>query len=251
MPDAENAASQILEHDLCVGVHLNITYGKPLMPAASVPTLVNENGEFHSHTELSARLRWRKVRPRDIEREFGRQIERVLEFGITPTHLDTHHHMHVWLAVVRAMKRVATRYGIRKLRTLRTADLFFGDTVAGHGIRDRLERWQKRYVGLRLTTGGFRTPLALMKPGVFRRPNTTNPGDAGIEDWIYLIERMGAMAGPDVFEICCHPAQVDDALPGWSSFLHEREESLAILTSGELKEAVARSGVRLISYREL
>lgn len=250
MPDSENAATQIQANGLDVGVHLNITDGKPLMPATSVPTLVNEKREFYSCTDLRARLRWRRVSRRDIEKEFCRQIERALDLGILPSHLDTHHHIHAWLTVAKAMKQAAARHKIRKLRTLRTADLFFRDSVVGNGIRDRMERWQKRYAGYRLTTGGFQTPLALMKPGVFRRPNLAIPGEAGIEDWIYLIERIGRLAGFDVFEIPCHPAQMDDALPRWSSFFHGREEDLNTLTSGKLKEAMARSGVQLISYRD-
>ena len=54
MPDAERAAdlSRPLKA-LGVGVHLNLTEGRPLTDSALLPDLVDESGEFFPHETLA------------------------------------------------------------------------------------------------------------------------------------------------------------------------------------------------------
>src|SRR4051812_6525064 len=75
--------------NLQVGVHLVLTCGKPLL--TDVPSLVNDNGSFKPISEL-------KDQPMlsldELAREWSAQIEKFLETGLTPTHFDSHHHVH-------------------------------------------------------------------------------------------------------------------------------------------------------------
>jgi predicted glycoside hydrolase/deacetylase ChbG (UPF0249 family) len=251
MPDAENGAEQVAAHGLNVGVHLNLTNGRPLMPAEAVPSIVTKGGEFLSNGELHARFREGKASLEEIELECNRQVERTIELGIRPTHVDTHHHMHSWFPLAKVIKRVAARHGIRKIRTLRTADVYFGGTAAGNSREDQRARRRKRYDGFKLTLGGFRTPLALMKRGAFEMPENRSTGRRYHDEWIYLIEKLGELGRPGVYEIPCHPAYSDAALANLSNWSNSREAELAALTSDEVKDAVARSGIQLISYAEL
>ena len=44
---------------LDVGIHLNLCQGSPVLPAKSVPSLVDSTGKFHSPGEMGRRLvRW-------------------------------------------------------------------------------------------------------------------------------------------------------------------------------------------------
>ena len=79
---------------LSFGVHLTLVNEMPGYrwgPVASkdaVPSIVNPDGFFLSHAEIP-RL-YAQANLGDVEREFRAQIERVLGFGLQPTHLDWH-----------------------------------------------------------------------------------------------------------------------------------------------------------------
>src|SRR5438445_686312 len=81
---------------ISVGVHLNISQGKPVSPAARISRLVNERGELHlSPFRLWMRILTRKIALEEIRTEFRAQILKVFDAGLTPTHLDGHLHVHI------------------------------------------------------------------------------------------------------------------------------------------------------------
>jgi predicted glycoside hydrolase/deacetylase ChbG (UPF0249 family) len=51
-----------------------------------------------------------------VEKEFTRQVQKVVDAGLRPSHLDTHKHTHLFPQVMSAMVRVARRYDIHWLR---------------------------------------------------------------------------------------------------------------------------------------
>lgn len=76
------------------GVHLTLVNEMPgyrwgpVASKDSVPSIVNPDGFFLAHSEIPKLYAQAKLE--DVEREFRAQIERVLSFGIQPTHLDWH-----------------------------------------------------------------------------------------------------------------------------------------------------------------
>lgn len=76
------------------GVHLTLVNEMPgyrwgpVAPTDQVPSLVNSDGYFRAHAEIPALYRVAALD--EVEREFRAQIERVLRFGLKPTHLDWH-----------------------------------------------------------------------------------------------------------------------------------------------------------------
>jgi predicted glycoside hydrolase/deacetylase ChbG (UPF0249 family) len=53
----------------------------------------------------------------EIFREYSLQIEKVLDQHIKITHLDHHHHLHVYLPSLLAIVKAAKKYKIGKVRT--------------------------------------------------------------------------------------------------------------------------------------
>jgi len=90
MPAILQAAELAKKHPtLGVGLHLNITCGKPLTSAKS---LVNGNGFFNKPKENPDVAHFKKE---EIRQEFLAQYEEFLRiFGRRPTHLDTHLYAH-------------------------------------------------------------------------------------------------------------------------------------------------------------
>ena len=74
---------------LPVGVHLNLTLGRPVSDPAEIPDLVTAEGLFMKREHWPAALPIEQVRL-----ELQRQVRLVRELGGQPTHLDSHHHVH-------------------------------------------------------------------------------------------------------------------------------------------------------------
>ena len=98
---------------LSVGLHFNLTYGRPLSPPADVPTLIGEDGRFPARPDWAAG---------EVEAELARQFEAYRRTGLPLTHLDAHHFIDDTSEVVFAwLADLARRVGV-PLRTRRRRD---------------------------------------------------------------------------------------------------------------------------------
>ncbi|MET3847546.1 ChbG/HpnK family deacetylase [Paenibacillus sp. OAE614] len=105
LADAVHAARSL--PGLGVGLHFNLTYGRPLSDPAAVPSLVRENGVF-----LDGKIR-RSRNAADVAAELDAQWNRFLETSLFPTHLDSHQLLHQEDPVIyRVMAELACRHRI-------------------------------------------------------------------------------------------------------------------------------------------
>ncbi|MEY8349392.1 chitin disaccharide deacetylase [Bacillus cereus] len=128
MPGTWHAVRLAKEHKtLGVGVHLVLTAGKPLL--SDVPSLISADGFFHKQGVV----REGNINPEEVEREWTAQIEKFLSYGLTPTHLDSHHHVHSLLILHDVLERLATKYDVpirrcEQERAVRPfSDVFYSD----------------------------------------------------------------------------------------------------------------------------
>lgn len=79
----------------------------------------------------------RKVNPEEVEREWTAQIEKFLSYGLKPTHLDSHHHVHGLPILHDVLERLAATYNVpirrcEEERAVRPfSDLFYSDFLCG------------------------------------------------------------------------------------------------------------------------
>ena len=82
--------------NLPLGLHLNLSEGRPLSPRDEVPSLVDEDGRLLGKAGLWAACADGAVRPSDVAREANVQLRQfALLVGRSPTHVDGHQHAHV------------------------------------------------------------------------------------------------------------------------------------------------------------
>jgi hypothetical protein len=74
------------------GLHLTITaewdnfkWGG-VLPSTEIPSLINSEGYFYASVEEVVA----NATPEDVEKEIRAQVQRAIDFGINPTHLDSH-----------------------------------------------------------------------------------------------------------------------------------------------------------------
>ena len=101
---------------LGIGVHLVLDEYEPVLPPSQIPRLVDSNGRFFSRGQQY----WRMVSDSRIKsellREWEAQISRILNAGITLTHIDGHGHCHAHPAAADLVLQLSARYGIAHVR---------------------------------------------------------------------------------------------------------------------------------------
>ena len=105
-----------------VGLHINLTYDKPLTdPIKRYRIFCDDdglfNGAFHSKTVTRLWL------PSDVKAavatEISAQIRKYLEQGYTMMHADSHHHVHTDFAITPIVVALLREYGFRTMRISR------------------------------------------------------------------------------------------------------------------------------------
>jgi len=115
--DYERAIKIAKEHlKLQVGVHLNITWGKPNQNPDNVQTLINSDGVFFDLKNFIKKYLSMKISLDQIFLEFRSQIESVIENSIYPSHLDSHQHIHLFPAIYKIVKKLSLDYNIPWVR---------------------------------------------------------------------------------------------------------------------------------------
>ncbi len=107
-PYTDEAIALAKEHNLKnVGIHLNLTYGKSVLPASEVPSLVDDQGVFHYVCMLGYYTQYL-----DAKKELRAQIEKFLASGLTPTHIDHHHYFNEIPNILKAYHELAKEYNL-------------------------------------------------------------------------------------------------------------------------------------------
>lgn len=135
-PGAVEAMQMLGAHpDIAFGVHLTVIndldtyrYG-PLAPRDTVPSLVDESGNFYREGRMQEFLALARVD--ELEVEFRTQIETVRSAGLKPTHLDWHCLHSGGRADIFDMTRgLAKEYGL----AVRVAQLPLNEKVQREGL---------------------------------------------------------------------------------------------------------------------
>ncbi len=250
MPAAEYAAEVVRSTpELGVGVHVNLTEGKPIAPADRIPGLLDETGSFPGNAAQSKNL-WRAGHlAKQIEIEIDAQIERAISLGITPTHCDSHHGIHKLPVVRRALAKVLLRRGIPKARTpLSRHRKIPGSPLSGwipwlkHNLRRAPSIAFHMWSHLQLRRAGIRTPnwKATRSMGV------PCSGDATSE---FIACISAAPVGYS--EILIHPGYLgEDENP---SEWHRRTwaEDTPLCQDPGVRKKIEELGLELVSFRDL
>lgn len=98
-----------------IGAHLCLNDELPLSPPGEIPSLVS-GGRLLPYRDMALRLLSGRIEPGEVYLEWKRQIEALLAAGLSPDHLDTHNHVHLYPALFRVLVHLAEEYGINAIR---------------------------------------------------------------------------------------------------------------------------------------
>jgi hopanoid biosynthesis associated protein HpnK len=236
---------------LGVGVHLNLTQGRPVSAASQVPSIVTPEGYFYPGPGfLARRVLTRKVNPRDVETELRSQIEKIASAGVHITHMDSHKHVHLLPSIFNVVVRLAREYGINGVRCpVEPAASALGPLRAGSKVWP--QRTKQYLLGRALSTLAVRQVKKVADAGLYRPERFCGLSQTGFLDTA-ILEQLLRKLPNGTSELMCHPGYVDEALLGTPTRLHsQRETEVEALTNANIRQLVAELGIELISYDRL
>ncbi|MBN1179632.1 MAG: carbohydrate deacetylase [Anaerolineae bacterium] len=226
---------------LGIGVHLNLTAGRPLLPAADVPTLVDETGHFYPIRALTPRLD--DLDRAQVEAELTAQIERLRAWGTTPTHLDAHHHLlYLTPDLFRILLVLAERYAL---------PIRYPWPCGALPAQDLSALAEAHRVAPDALPQVIAACNALLEGSQVRAPERCVLTFYGAGATLGHLLDVIAGLPEGISEVMCHPGFVDAALQASSGYGEGRERELAILTDPALKEALREAGVQLVDFSAL
>jgi len=236
---------------LGVGVHLAIVGGRPVAPLNKVASLVDRSGLLRrTLSDLILELVRGRMNPWEIEIEFNAQIERVLDAGIVPTHVDTHKHSQIVGPVAKALARSANKFGIKRVRFPfeKISDYW----LAGDAARANRRVYMKQFLQASTTAYRARSFKKLAARAGLKTPDRFfGVSLTGLLDSAAMINVV-RMIGAGTSELMCHPAVHDDSLERAATRLKsQRQRELDALTDPRVRDAMRENRIELISFREL
>jgi predicted glycoside hydrolase/deacetylase ChbG (UPF0249 family) len=248
MPSAEYAVSRAKAFpNLSIGLHLNLTEGKPLTDPDKVDNLIDSNGNFLSASKQRRNLISNEKAKEQVYRELEAQLKRALDLGVHITHFDSHNGTHKKPAVLNAIIKLHKLYGIPAART--NNGLYWTDPNAN--IFCKLEktllnfiRFQRAYsrtaAHLIMRRNGLLTPDRLIILGYL----IPSPPKKGLKERV--LQCLKSL--PDgISEIGFHPKS-----DGQSSESFEFSESDAkVLCDSDIKNCIKENNIELISFSDL
>jgi predicted glycoside hydrolase/deacetylase ChbG (UPF0249 family) len=198
--------------ELGVGLHFTLTLGKPV---GQLPSLTRDG--------LLGKWLWERASAgtlplAEIADELECQYTRFITlFGAPPTHIDSHHHVHMLADLFPLVADFASKKGV-PMRVDR--DEVQRHTLATDGV---------------LSSSGFSSAFY---------------GEAISSSLFTTILDESLQRKEDSLEVMCHPAFVDNGLMT-SNYCYPRLEELEVLTQPALKWAIAERNFRLGTFRDL
>lgn len=225
---------------LGVGIHFTLANGNPILPPNEIPSLVTEEGIFHAdYVKFLKRYLSGKISLAEVRSELAAQLEKISRAGLTPTHVDSHQHLHHVPGIVEIVLDLAAASGIKAMRVANTK-LFDGelDSIG-------------KFVG-RLGLGS----LAKFATHAAHKRNFATPehfagivaGESVSENFMLkLIENLR----DGTTEVMLHPGTDNKILQDFCEWDHNFEEELAAVTSPRVMNLLAEKNISAINFADL
>ncbi len=232
--------------ELRVGLHINLTVGRPLSGRLAASLVDPESGRFLSLARLLGRAMGRRVLYRHVYDEVHAQFARATDSGIALTHMDGHEHVHLLPVVASAVRDIAPRFGVSRIR------------APFESLRHR--PWRLRAtsvkIALRLAAlaGQLSTPQLREPRNVRQTSRAVRVRGISLQGGGAFSERLqhDLQSLPlGTTELIVHPGYVDATLADLDNYLAPREIERAALTSEIVRSLLRSLPIRLATFATL
>lgn len=102
--------------NVSVGIHWNVTTGKPLLETKKIKSLVDKNGNFFGIIEFKKRMRLGKIQKKDLISELDAQYNLFYKYCGKPDYWNTHENSAIGVRSFRIFGDYAKKNGINSTR---------------------------------------------------------------------------------------------------------------------------------------
>lgn len=196
-----------------LGIHLTLSFKKPILPSNEVKTIVDEQGNFYRRINEVQK----NFSMDEVEKELRAQMDKFFETGLKLNHIDGHHHFYVYNNdIYNLVMDLAKEYKV----PMRSCGHLFNDKLKSNGVE---------------STDYFY--------GEFYDEKVS-------EDTIINI--LEKHKDEDcTLELMSHPAIVDEDLVNFTTYSYKRESELSVLTSKRLLNYIEENNIELISFKAI
>jgi predicted glycoside hydrolase/deacetylase ChbG (UPF0249 family) len=225
---------------LDVGVHLTLVEERPLSDPRDLGRLVGSDGNFASgYGDLVPRVLSGAVSQAEVRRELTAQVERVVQAGLRPSHINGHQHVHLLPRVWPVVLELAHRFAIPWVRIPR-----FGPIASGSPS---------------LVVTAFRLGLNLLQSwrrggglGPMRSPDCTPAlGFAGHLSAERILRAVKDAPRGRIAELVTHPGVGSVELKARYGWGFDWSGETDALTDPSLLGSLEDAGFRLTTFSEL
>ncbi len=143
------------------GVHL--TYCDGLSPASefinNIKSLVNKSGKFLPSNFIRLKSLSHLTVKKHIINETRKQIELLLDAGISVSHVDSHGHIHKIPIFIDALEETLSYYGLKKVRKVQDLNIAKEKSLILHSLN---KKWDSLIKTKFTTTSKFYMPASTM-----------------------------------------------------------------------------------------
>ena len=227
----EAIAFALKSPELRLGIHLNLSTGRPLSSSESVATLVRRSGRFYEMPVFLSRLLANRIKIDEVELELRTQIERAINRGLKPQHLDSHMHFHAIPALAELVNDLATYYGIATVRNPNLSAFLMPPPGRDRLLLDAIYgTWgrllSKTQGALDKRNHGLNTISSQSDQLIYLRW-FLRPGSDPVALFQASIDRLDGRS----LEIIAHPSEEDETLASFSRYLEGRRREYSFLNS--------------------
>lgn len=238
--EALEAASTLRERfpNVSIGMHWNVTTGKPVTDPQQIPTLVDKNGNFFPVTEFKRKYAKGQIQKKDLELELYNQYEMFRKVCGEADYWNAHENSALSTKIFPVFSEVALTYGIKATRTFQRVyfdkfGLNFKTEVREFLVKNFFNVW---FENIRKT---FVMPAARVVS--FQKISKTE-GD--------ILLNALKKDGRDFIEVVFHPATVANS-PYFGNISTERVKEYEFVSSKEIHEKYIENNFQFVNYADI
>lgn len=241
MPYFDDAVNYLRSKpEISVGLHFNITEGKPIDQPKKRSTLLREDNNFYHWVYLTFKLLINNCSIKEIKQALETQYEKLEKTGLTITHIDSHHHIHLYPSIYKLVLNFAHK---KKIRSLRSRNFNIWTTIKRLKTKPSIKE-------IIIFTLFFINNL------LFRQTNKEILEIVGIYDmsWDKNLNKEKfyksiSQLKEGITEIICHPAVLSK--DGNPKFLKPRHQTLSILLDKSFKTSLINNNIQIFKRNGL
>ena len=117
------------KENFSIGIHWNVTTGRPVTDPQKIPTLVKENGDFYSIDEFRYRYRKGLIDAKDLRTELLNQYDIYYKYFGVPEYWNSHENSALYPKEFKVVESVALEKGIKCTRNFQRVYIDYENCV--------------------------------------------------------------------------------------------------------------------------